>query len=194
METSQLKCIIESALFSYGEPLTVARLLQMFDESEAVTTAEIRAVLSELTTDYRERGIELVEVVSGFRFQTQADVSSWIQKLGNERPPRYSRALLETLALIAYRQPITRAEIEAVRGVAVNTPTIKTLLERNWIQVAGYRDVPGKPALYATTKQFLDYFNLKNLSDLTQLTDVNEVAEEMVSAMNTDTVEAEQAA
>jgi segregation and condensation protein B len=116
-------------------------------------------------------------VASGFRFQTQADLGVWIQKLGNERPPRYSRALLETLALIAYRQPITRAEIEAVRGVAVNTPTIKTLMERNWVQIAGYRDVPGKPALYATTKEFLDYFNLSRLSDLAALSDVSEVVE-----------------
>jgi len=166
MQNLKLKRIIEAALFSYGAPLTLARLSQMFDESEAVMVAEIQEVLSELKEEYKERGVELVEVASGFRFQTQADLSTWLQKLANEKPPRYSRALLETLALIAYRQPITRAEIEAVRGVAVNTPTIKTLLERQWIQVVGHRDVPGKPALYATTKQFLDYFNLSDLSDL----------------------------
>ncbi len=175
MENSQLKRIVESALLCFGAPLSLTRLSQMFDEAEGVTTAQIRTVLAELTEDYKQRGIELVEVASGFRFQTQADVSPWVQKLGNERPPRYSRALLETLALIAYRQPITRAEIEAVRGVAVNTLTIKTLLERNWVQVAGHRDVPGKPALYVTTKQFLDYFNLSSLTDLLKLRDVNEV-------------------
>ena len=175
MENSQLKRIIESALLCYGAPLSITRMLQMFEESEGVAAAQIRAVLTELTAEYKQRGVELVEVASGFRFQTQADLSAWVQKLANERPPRYSRSLLETLALIAYRQPITRAEIEVVRGVAVNTPTIKTLLERNWVQVAGYRDVPGKPALYATTKQFLDYFNLSSLYDLPQLSDVNEV-------------------
>lgn len=178
MENLQLKRIIESALFSYGEPLSLGRLSQLFDESEGVSPGQIREVLTALKSDYETRGVELVEVASGFRFQTRAELSPWIQKLANERPPRYSRALLETLALIAYRQPITRAEIEAVRGVAVNTPTIKTLLERNWVQVAGYRDVPGKPAVYVTTKQFLDYFNLSNLSDLVDLGDVETALEE----------------
>lgn len=169
MEHAQLKRIIEAALFCDAAPLTIPRLLQLFDEADGVTSAQIRAVLSELAGECQERGIELVEVASGFRFQTQKSVSDWVQKLGNERPPRYSRALLETLALIAYKQPITRAEIEAVRGVAVNTLTIKTLLERQWIKVAGYKEVPGKPALYTTTKQFLDYFNLMSLDDLAVL-------------------------
>ena len=171
MENQQLKLIIEAALFSHGEPLPFADLLRLFDEADAVSASQLRDVLIELEHDYQVHGVELVEVASGFRFQTRAELSSWMQKLAHERPPRYSRALLETLALIAYRQPITRAEIEAVRGVAVNTLTIKTLLERHWVQVAGHRDVPGKPAVYVTTRQFLDYFNLSNLSDLVELGD-----------------------
>jgi len=183
MENQQLKSTIEAALFSYSEPLSLGRLLQLFDEVDAVNSSQLRQVLTELKNDYQTRGVELVEVASGFRFQTRADFSPWIQKLANERPPRYSRSLLETLALIAYRQPITRAEIEAVRGVAVNTPTIKTLLERQWVQIVGHREVPGKPAVYATTKQFLDYFNLSSLSDLGELANI-ETALENISIAN----------
>lgn len=169
MENLKLKRIIESALFCHGAPLSIGRLEKIFDESEAVTSVQIQAVLADLKQEYKHRGIELTEVASGFRFQSQEDISPWMQKLSNERPVRYSRSLLETLALIAYRQPITRAEIEEVRGVAVNTSTIKTLLEREWVRVIGHRDVPGKPAVYGTTKQFLDYFNLSSLDQLAEL-------------------------
>ena len=172
MENIKLKRIIESALLCHGAPLSIGRLEKIFDETEGVTSLQIQAVLMDLREEYKHRGIELTEVASGFRFQSQEDISHWMQKLSNERPPRYSRSLLETLVLIAYRQPITRAEIEEVRGVAVNTSTIKTLLERDWVRVIGHRDVPGKPALYGTTKEFLDYFNLSSLDQLAKLSEV----------------------
>ncbi len=174
MENLKLKRIIESALLCHGAPLSIKRLEKIFDETEGVTFVHIHAVLMDLREEYKHRGIELKEVASGFRFQTQEEISPWMQKLANERPPRYSRSLLETLVLIAYRQPITRAEIEEVRGVAVNTSTIKTLLERDWVHIIGYREVPGKPALYGTTKQFLDYFNLSSLDQLAELSEAVE--------------------
>ncbi|HLB57251.1 MAG TPA: SMC-Scp complex subunit ScpB [Gammaproteobacteria bacterium] len=164
--------IIEAALFSAAEPLSVERLTQLFPEEYCPSTADIRSWLQQLKTIYAERGVELAEVASGFRFQVKDEFAPFIQKLEERKPPRYSHAFLETLALIAYRQPITRGEIEDVRGVAVNPNIIKILLEREWIKIAGYKDVPGKPALFATTKTFLDYFNLKKITELPPLSEL----------------------
>lgn len=169
-----LKQIIEAALMAMGEPLSIDQIKSLFDENEQPSTAIIRDVLQQLKTDYESHGISLNEIASGFCFQVNQQLAPWIQKLWQEKPPRYSRAVLETLAIIAYRQPITRAEIEAIRGVAVSTHIVKTLTEREWIRVVGERDVPGKPALYGTTKQFLDYFNLKSLEQLPTLLELTE--------------------
>lgn len=164
--------IIEAALFCAVEPMSAEKISDLFEEASRPSLGDIRTWLSNIKTYYAERGIELVEVASGYRFQVRQDFAPFIQRLEERKPPRYSRAFLETLALIAYRQPITRGEIEDVRGVAVNPNIIKTLMEREWVKIAGYRDVPGKPALFATTKAFLDYFNLKNLSDLPALSEL----------------------
>jgi segregation and condensation protein B len=168
----QLKNILEAALLAAGEPLSIERLLALFGEAERPEVAELRAALEELAEDCAGRGIELKEVSSGFRLQVKKELAPWVARLFEERTPRYSRALLETLVLIAYRQPITRGEIEDIRGVTVSTNIIKTLQEREWIRVVGYREVPGKPALYGTTRQFLDYFNLKGLGDLPSLAEI----------------------
>ncbi len=170
-----LKNILEAALLSAGQPLSLDKLGSLFDEHWQPTKTEIGEALDALVEDYRGRGIELVEVASGYRFQARSETGPWVSRLWEERPPRYSRALLETLALIAYRQPITRAEIEEVRGVAVSSNIIKTLAEREWIRVIGHRDVPGRPALYATTKEFLDYFNLKGLDELPSLMEIRDL-------------------
>lgn len=167
-----LKMIIEAALFASEHPLNVDQILSLFTEEPLPTRAAVRDALSQLSHDYAERGIELVEVASGYRFQVKGQLTPWIKRLWIERPPRYSRALLETLALIAYRQPITRGEIEAIRGVSVSTQIIKTLLEYQWIRVLAYRETPGRPALYGTTRIFLDYFNLKSLNDLPTLAEL----------------------
>jgi len=169
--------VLEAALFAAGEPLSMDRMLSMFDTGAQPERTEIRSALETLEASYRERGIELVEVSGGFRIQVRQSMSPWIARLWLEKPPRYSRALLETLALIAYRQPITRGEIEHVRGVAVSTGIVRTLMERGWIRVVGHRDVPGKPALYATTRAFLDYFNLKSLADLPSLAELQELSD-----------------
>ena len=158
--------IIEGALLAAGEPLTKKQLAQLFDELDRPSTADITAALTEVAERCDGRGFELAEVASGFRFQVRQSLSAWVSKLWVERPVRYSRALLETLSLIAYRQPITRGEIEDIRGVAVSSNIMKSLLEREWVKVVGHRDVPGKPAMYATTREFLDYFNLKSLDQL----------------------------
>ena len=147
----------------------------MFDEPDRPSDAEIAGALQELAEDYAERGLELKEVASGYRIQIREEVNHWVSRLWEERPQRYSRAMLETLALIAYRQPITRGEIEEVRGVSVRSNIVRTLQEREWIRVVGHRDVPGKPALFGTTKAFLDYFNLSNLDDLPPLADIRDM-------------------
>lgn len=165
-ESIPLKKIIEGALFAAGEPLSIDNLIHLFEEGERPDKKEVRETLTVLSADYDDRAIELKELASGYQFQVRSDFSKWIQRLWEERPARYSRALLETLALIAYRQPITRAEIEEVRGVSVSSNMIRTLMDREWIHIVGHRDVPGKPGLYATTKQFLDYFGLKSLEGL----------------------------
>ena len=177
MNESYLKNVIEAALFAAGRPLTIIQIAQLFDEHVRPSPAEVRAQLAALSVDYETRGIELKETASGFRVQVRGALASEISRLWPERPPRFSRALLETLALIAYRQPITRAEIEAVRGVAVNPNIIKTLLERNWVRVVGQRDVPGHPELLGTTREFLDYFGLKTLAELPPLAALTAMAE-----------------
>src|SRR5476649_2838425 len=177
MNESYLKNVIEAALFAAGRPLTLVQLAQVFDEHVRPTAAEVRTQLYALTADYEARGIEMKETASGFRVQVRGALASEISRLWPERPPRFSRALLETLALIAYRQPITRAEIEAVRGVAVNPNILKTLIERNWVRVVGQRDVPGHPELLGTTREFLDYFGLKTLDELPPLAALTAMAD-----------------
>ena len=172
MSQENRKYIIEAALFASAEPLSAERLQQLFDGRSRPSIAEVETLLTELKTDYEERGIDLNQVASGYRFQAKHHFSPWLRRLWEKKPPRYSRALLETLALIAYRQPISRGEIEEIRGVAVSTDIMKKLLEREWIKVIGHRDVPGKPALFGTTKRFLDYFNLTSLGDLPALQDI----------------------
>jgi segregation and condensation protein B len=167
--------IIEGALLAAGRPLTVAQLVDLFEGHEKPEKTAIREALKEVAERCEDRGFELLEVASGFRFQVRQSLSPWVSRLWHERPQKYSRALLETLALMAYRQPITRGEIEEIRGVAVSSNIIKTLHEREWIRVVGHRDVPGRPAMYATTKQFLDYFNLKSLDQLPALAEIRDL-------------------
>jgi segregation and condensation protein B len=166
--------ILEGAILAAGRPLTVQHMAELFEEQERPANTEIRAALKEIAERCADRGYELQEVASGFRFQVRQQLSPWIARLWLERPARYSRALLETLSLIAYRQPITRGEIEEIRGVSVSTNIIKTLHERDWIRVVGHRDVPGRPAMYATTRAFLDYFNLKSLDQLPALAEIRD--------------------
>jgi segregation and condensation protein B len=177
MELSQIKRIVEAALLASAQPLSLPQLAALFAESEAPTHEDLARSLEQLTDECAERGVELKEVASGFRYQVRQDVHPWIARLWTERQTKYSRALLETLSLIAYRQPITRGEIEQIRGVAVSTNIVKTLEEREWIRVVGYRDVPGKPELFGTTRHFLDYFNLKSLDELPPLAEIRDVDE-----------------
>jgi len=169
MSDEQLKDVVEAALLAYGQPLSVDQLREMFDEFERPEATEVRKALAQLAEECAGRPMELVEVASGWRLQVRAGFSGRLSKLWQERPSRYSRALLETLALIAYRQPITRAEIEDVRGVTVNPNIVRTLTERGWIRVVGHREVPGHPELLGTTREFLDYFGLKSLDELPSL-------------------------
>lgn len=172
---TSLKNILEAVLLASDEPLNMNMLASVFTDDERPSSSEIGTALSELSEDYSERGMELNEVASGWRIQVREDVNPWVARLWEDRPQRYSRALLETLALIAYRQPITRGDIEEVRGVSVRTNIIRTLQEREWIRVVGHRDVPGKPALFGTTRVFLDYFNLGNLDDLPSLAEIKDM-------------------
>ncbi len=175
LSPEKTKNIIEAALMAAGQPLSIDRLLTLFLDEQQPSRDEIRGAIKLLAEQCDNRGVELKEVSSGFRYQAKQDYAQWVGRLWEEKPPRYSRALLETLSLIAYRQPITRGEIEDVRGVSVSTNIMKTLLERDWVKVVGHRDVPGKPAMYATTRQFLDYFNLKNLSELPTLAEIRDI-------------------
>ena len=175
MEDKRLRNIIEAALLAAGRPLSVDKLLALFSRSDKPTRQEIRAAITELQADYDGRGIEITEVASGFRTQVRASMAPSLEKLWEERPPRYSRALLETLSIIAYRQPVTRGEIEDIRGVAVSTNIVRTLLDRSWIRVVGHRDVPGRPAMFGTTREFLDYFDLKKLDDLPPLSEIKDM-------------------
>ncbi len=176
LSQQEIMRIVEAALFSAGQTLKVDRLMDLFPYDKHPGRDAIKEALTVLQQQYQEHtSLELKEVSSGFRFQVREEYSSWVAKLFEERPARYSRATLETLALIAYRQPITRAEIEEVRGVSVSSQIIKSMMERDWIRVVGHRDVPGKPALYATTKGFLDYFNLKSLTELPPLAELRDI-------------------
>lgn len=179
--------ILEAALFAADKALTVEQLQNLFAEEARPTKKNIQLALQELSKHYAHRGVQLYELATGFRFQTNPQLSPWVQRLWEERPPRLSRAVLETLALMAYRQPITRGEIEEVRGVAVSSNIVRTLLERDWIRVVGHKEVPGRPALYATTNEFLAYFNLRGLEELPTLTELQsmllEDAEEKADAL-----------
>ena len=172
MDEIEIKHFIESALLAAGRPLNVDQLQSLFDGASAPEKSRIRQAISALVEDYEDRGITIKEVASGFRVQIKEGMADRLQKLWEERPPRYSRALFETLALIAYRQPMTRGDIEDIRGVSVSTNIVRTLLEREWIRVVGHRDVPGHPAMFGTTRLFLDYFGLKKLDDLPPLADL----------------------
>jgi segregation and condensation protein B len=175
MNHQYVKNVVEASLLAAGRPLTMEELTSVFDERDGSIADEVKGAIAALTEEYETRGLELLEVASGYRVQIRAAVAPPVARLWQERPQKYSRALLETLALIAYRQPITRGEIEQIRGVAVNPNIIKTLHERNWIRVVGHRDVPGKPELLGTTREFLDYFSLKKLDDLPTLAQLKEL-------------------
>ena len=177
-EPRELAPLLEAFLLASGKPQSLERLYELFEEGERPEPPVFKKALSLLAKSCEGRAFELKEVASGYRLQIREKFSPWVGRLWEERPQRYSRALLETMALIAYRQPITRGEIEDVRGVAVNSHIVKTLLEREWIRIVGYRDVPGKPAMFATTKVFLDHFNLKNLDDLPPLAELREMETE----------------
>jgi segregation and condensation protein B len=175
MNEHDLKYIIEATLLAAGRPVTTQQLLDLFDERERPTPELLQAAIDLLIADYETRGIEIVQVASGWRIQVRAKCVDVVSRLWQERPSRYSRALLETLALIAYRQPITRSEIEEIRGVAISSTIMRTMQERNWIRVVGHREVPGRPELLGTTREFLDYFGLKSLDQLPTLADMREV-------------------
>jgi segregation and condensation protein B len=195
MDTDRLKQIAEAILLAAARPLTLDQLLSLFEENERPERADMRKALEALQADFEGRGIELVQVASGYRIQVADDMQPWVSRLWEEKPARYSRALLETLALIAYRQPITRGEIEDVRGVSVSSSIMKTLQEREWVRVVGHREVPGRPAMYGTTKEFLDYFSLKSLDELpslAELRDLSTIGEELQLDLS-DIPEAQQA-
>ncbi len=174
-DSTPLKNIVEAALLAANETITIDRILSLFPDDARPAREEIRAALDALRDDYSDRGVELTQIENAFRFQARAEYAPWLRKLWEGRPPRYSRALLETLAIIAYRQPVTRGEIEEIRGVSVSSETIKTLLERDWVRQVGQRDVPGKPALYGTTRAFLEHFNLRALSELPPLAEIRDI-------------------
>lgn len=195
MSQKKIKNIIEAALMVSTQTLSIQRLMNLFDEDKTLhpDRDSIKTAINDLQKDFEGHGVSLVEVASGFRFQANNEYAEWVNHLFDERPPRYSRALLETLSIIAYRQPITRGEIEDIRGVSVSGTITKTLQEREWIKVVGHRDVPGRPELLATTKSFLDYFNLKKLSELPELEDIKDfdsinpdLFEALEKEMNTD--------
>jgi segregation and condensation protein B len=168
----EIKRIVEALLFAANRPMTCKQIQQVFPELEQPELQEIEAAIDAIIEDYRLRPIELKQVASGYRFQVRQELASWVSRLFEEKPPRYSRALLETLAIIAYRQPVTRGDIEDIRGVSVSSSIIQTLLERDWVRVIGHKEVPGRPGLYATTKQFLDYFNISTLNQLPTLQEI----------------------
>jgi segregation and condensation protein B len=171
----EIKRVVEAILFAANRPMTSKQLQQVFPEIEQPDLQDIEAALESIKEDYRSRPVELKRVASGYRFQVRRELSRWVSRLFEEKPPRYSRALLETLAIIAYRQPATRGEIEDIRGVGVSSSIIHTLLEREWIRVVAHKEVPGRPALYGTTKQFLDYFNITSLSELPTLQEIQDL-------------------
>ncbi len=174
MDKREIQYFVEASLLAAGRPLSIDQLKGLFDQRMAPDKSEIRAAIAALNEEYEERGLMIAEVAPGFRMQIKQAMVDRLQKLWEERPPRYSRALFETLALIAYRQPITRGEIEEVRGVSVSANIVRTLMERDWVRVVGHRDVPGRPEMFGTTKSFLDYFGLKKLDDLPPLADLSD--------------------
>ena len=176
MEFKQLKNIVEAALLAADHPLTVDQIVKLFVDDEQVPAKDdIKKAISELEEECSERGYELKKIASGYRYQTRVEIQEWVSKLKVEKPPRYSRAFMETLSLVVYRQPITRAEIEDVRGVSISSSIFKVLLEREWIKIIGHKEVPGRPAMYGTTKKFLDYFNLKTLNELPSLAEIKDL-------------------
>jgi segregation and condensation protein B len=177
VDQAMLRRIVEGAVLAAGQAMSIPKILELFDTFVAPTKEEIQACLEDIQAETKGRGFELKEVASGWRFQVCDDLAPWVGRLWDEKPQKYSRALLETLSLIAYRQPITRGDIEEIRGVAVSSHIMKTLLEREWVKVVGHRDVPGRPSLYATTRQFLDYFNLKSLEELPSLSEIRDLDE-----------------
>lgn len=187
MPIEQLKSIIEAALLASTQPLGVPQLRELFTVEDAVEPGQISAALEALAADCAGRGVELAEVASGYRYQVRQDIHPWLKRMWTERPSNYSRAMLETLALIAYRQPITRPEIEQIRGVMVSSSMIKTMEEREWVRVVGYRDMPGKPALYGTTRAFLDYFNLQSLDQLPPLSAIRDMEDPQLRLDHPDT-------
>lgn len=176
-DLKQLRNIVEAALLAASKPLDMDQLRNLFDEEERPPRSQMEHVLAWISSDCEGRGFELQKVASGYRFQVRQEYAPWVGRLWEERPQRYSRAMLETLALIAYRQPITRGEIEEIRGVTVSSNIIRTMMEREWVRIVGHRDVPGRPAMYATTRQFLDYFNLSSLEQLPPLSEVRDLEE-----------------
>lgn len=180
IDNDKLRAIIDGALLAAGEPLSVDRLVKIFVRGELDSEegrAQIRECLKELDAQAQGRGYQLKRVASGYRYQVRQEVSDWVSRLWDEKPPRYSRALLETLALVAYKQPVTRGDIEQVRGVSVSQSIMRTMLERGWIRVVGQREVPGRPSMYGTTRAFLDYFNLKSLDQLPPLAEIRTLIE-----------------
>ena len=175
MKQDKLQNILEAILISGDKPLSLEKLLTFFDPEDLVNRNDVKKALFDLQLSYGNKGFELVETASGFRFQTKEEYKKWVTQHWDEKPAKYSRALLETLALIVYRQPITRAEIEEVRGVAVSSHIIKTLQEREWIRIVGHKEVPGRPSLLGTTRQFLDYFNLKSLDQMPSLSEIQDI-------------------
>lgn len=175
IESAKLQRILEGALLAAGKPVPLEKLQELFVEGERPEPAQLEEALKAVSDACADRGFELKKVSSGYRFQVKQELSEWVSRLWEEKPQKYSRAVLETLSIIAYRQPITRGDIEKIRGVAVSTQIVQTLLEHEWVRVVGYRDVPGRPAMYATTKQFLDYFNLASLEELPALAEIRDL-------------------
>jgi segregation and condensation protein B len=184
----ELKQILEAAMMAAARPLGFQEFANLFDEAERPTQEQIEQMLAEIQNDFEHRPLELKRVASGYRFQVRESFSPWVSRLFEERPGRYSRAFLETLAIIAYRQPATRGEIEDIRGVAVSSNIIKTMLERDWIHIVGHKDVPGRPALFATTRHFLDYFNLTSLSEMPPLQEFIDALDVTSSEVITDSI------
>ena len=175
MDQKKLQSVLEAIVISADKPISVEKLLGFFETEDLVNRHDVKSALSELQKFYDGRGVQLIETSSGYRFQTHEDYKQWVTQHWDEKPTKYSRALLETLALIVYRQPITRAEIEDIRGVAVSSHIVKTLQEREWIRIVGHKEVPGRPSLLGTTRQFLDYFNLKSLDEMPSLSEIQDI-------------------
>ncbi|MCK8515954.1 SMC-Scp complex subunit ScpB [Methylonatrum kenyense] len=177
MATPPLKHILEAAMLAAGDALSLEHMQALFPDTDRPEKPRLRGALLELQQDYADRGLDVVEVASGWRIQVASDMVPWLARLWEEKPVRYSRALLETLAVIAYRQPVTRGEIEEVRGVSISTTIMRTLQDRGWVRVIGHRDVPGRPAMFGTTRAFLDHFNLKSLDQLPSLGELRDLSE-----------------